>query len=148
MLRSYGLERDSALNQYLGAFEAREGRSIAFPNVYQHAVDAFRLVDPNKPGRRTIVAFFLCDPTYRILSTSDVPPQRADWLRRELQSVCRTSRIHNLVPELKNKIVDHLVEEEVVLERWQADEVRRLLMEERSNFHESTNGDIFEAGFK
>lgn len=136
------------MNQYLGAFEAREGRSIAFPNLYQHKVEPFTLLDPIKPGRRTIIAFFLCDPTYRVLSTSDVAPQQAEWLRRELHSVCRNSRLHNLAPELKDQILEYLIEDEVVLERGQAEEARKLLMEERSHFQVSQNEEVFEAEFR
>ncbi|GAA1535829.1 hypothetical protein GCM10009730_51270 [Streptomyces albidochromogenes] len=72
----YGLEDEDALNQVLGAVPTPEGRCLAFPNVLQHRVDAFRLADPTRPGHRKILAFFLVDPTQRIVSTSDVPPQQ------------------------------------------------------------------------
>ncbi|MGW4897167.1 DUF4246 domain-containing protein [Kitasatospora sp. NPDC004240] len=72
----YGLEDEDALNQALGAVPTPEGRCLAFPNVLQHRVDAFRLADPTRPGHRKILAFFLVDPTQRIVSTSDVPPQQ------------------------------------------------------------------------
>lgn len=111
-------------------------------------MEPFSLLDPTKPGRRTIIAFFLCDPTYRVLSTSDVAPQQADWLRRELHSNCATSRLHKLAPELKDQIIDCLVKNEVVLEKRQAEEVRELLMEERSRFQVSQNEDVFEAEFR
>lgn len=146
--RSYGLTRDSPLNQYLGAFEAREGRSIVFPNLYQHKVEPFQLEDPTKPGRRTIVAFFLCDPTYKVLSTSEVAPQQAEWLRRELHTPCKSSRLHNLPPEVKDQIIDCLVLDEVVLEREGANAAREVLMKERSKFQTIQNDEVFEAEFR
>ena len=72
----YGLDDEDALNQVLGAAETRGGRALAFPNILQHRVDPFRLADPNRPGHRKILAFFLVDPSVTIVSTSDVPPQQ------------------------------------------------------------------------
>ncbi|MFI5866480.1 DUF4246 domain-containing protein [Streptomyces sp. NPDC051546] len=72
----YGLQDEDALNQPLGSVPTPAGRCLAFPNVLQHRVDAFRLDDPTRPGHRKILAFFLVDPAQRIVSTSDVPPQQ------------------------------------------------------------------------
>ncbi|MFB9738870.1 DUF4246 domain-containing protein [Streptomyces sp. NPDC057386] len=72
----YGLEDEDALNQVLGSVETPAGRCLAFPNVLQHRVDSFRLADPTRPGHRKILVFFLVDPSERIVSTSDVPPQQ------------------------------------------------------------------------
>ncbi|QGV81871.1 DUF4246 domain-containing protein [Streptomyces ficellus] len=72
----YGLEDEDALNQPLGSASTPAGRCLAFPNVLQHRVDSFRLADPSRPGHRKILAFFLVDPSERIVSTSDVPPQQ------------------------------------------------------------------------
>ncbi|MFD5289214.1 DUF4246 domain-containing protein [Streptomyces rochei] len=72
----YGLEDEDALNQVLGSASTPAGRCLAFPNVLQHRVGAFRLADPARPGHRKILAFFLVDPSERIVSTSDVPPQQ------------------------------------------------------------------------
>ncbi|MFF8828501.1 DUF4246 domain-containing protein [Streptomyces sp. NPDC015131] len=72
----YGLEDQDALNQVLGSVATPAGRCLAFPNVLQHRVGSFRLADPTRPGHRKILAFFLVDPSRRIVSTSDVPPQQ------------------------------------------------------------------------
>jgi hypothetical protein len=72
----YGLEDEDALNQVLGSASTPAGRCLAFPNVLQHRVAPFRLVDPTRPGHRKILAFFLVDPSARIVSTSHVPPQQ------------------------------------------------------------------------
>ncbi|PRH78446.1 DUF4246 domain-containing protein [Streptomyces solincola] len=72
----YGLEDADALNQPLGSAPTPAGRCLAFPNILQHRVDSFRLVDPTRPGHRKILAFFLVDPDRTIVSTSDIPPQQ------------------------------------------------------------------------
>jgi hypothetical protein len=72
----YGLEDEDALNQMLGSASTPAGRCLAFPNILQHRVGSFRLKDPTRPGHRKILAFFLVDPSEKIVSTSDVPPQQ------------------------------------------------------------------------
>lgn len=72
----YGLEDEDALNQALGSTATPAGRCLAFPNVLQHRVGEFRLADATRPGHRKILAFFLVDPSEKIVSTSDVPPQQ------------------------------------------------------------------------
>ncbi|MFD3475849.1 DUF4246 domain-containing protein [Streptomyces sp. NPDC058695] len=72
----YGLENEDALNQLLGSTPTPAGRCLAFPNILQHRVGSFRLMDPTRPGYRKILAFFLVDPSEKIVSTSDVPPQQ------------------------------------------------------------------------
>jgi len=37
------------------------------------------LQDPTKPGRQDFIALYLVDPTTRIISTANVPPQQGDW---------------------------------------------------------------------
>ncbi|KAF7907850.1 hypothetical protein BELL_0449g00070 [Botrytis elliptica] len=65
--------------QNYGSVETRQGRLLAFPNVFQHKVSSFRLEDPTKPGHRRFIALWLVDPTLRVISTANVPPQRLDW---------------------------------------------------------------------
>ncbi|MET9162312.1 DUF4246 domain-containing protein [Streptomyces parvulus] len=76
MREVYGLENEDALNQVLGSTATPAGRCLAFPNILQHRVGPFRLADPDRPGHRKILAFFLVDPSETIVSTSDVPPQQ------------------------------------------------------------------------
>ncbi|KAI0822387.1 hypothetical protein BC628DRAFT_1417781 [Trametes gibbosa] len=76
---AYGLASGEALNQEFGDIVAAEDKCVAFPNIYQHRVAPFGLIDRTKPGHRKILAFFLVDPTITILSTTRVPPQQAEW---------------------------------------------------------------------
>ncbi|KAF2002419.1 hypothetical protein P154DRAFT_488386 [Amniculicola lignicola CBS 123094] len=65
--------------QNYGSVETRQGRLLAFPNVFQHRVSPFKLSDPTKPGHRRFIALWLVDPARRIISTANVPPQQQDW---------------------------------------------------------------------
>lgn len=65
--------------QNYGSVETPQGRLLAFPNVFQHSVSSFRLIDPGKPGHRRFIALWLVDPHVRIISTANVPPQQQDW---------------------------------------------------------------------
>ncbi|KAI0198684.1 hypothetical protein F4808DRAFT_254042 [Astrocystis sublimbata] len=65
--------------QYFGNVETPQGRLLAFPNVFQHAVSPFELVDKTKPGYRRFIALWLVDPHIRVISTANVPPQQQDW---------------------------------------------------------------------
>jgi hypothetical protein len=42
-------------------------------------VSPFRLINPNQPGHRRFIALWLVDPTMRIISTANVPPQQMSW---------------------------------------------------------------------
>ncbi|KFY32862.1 hypothetical protein V495_08667 [Pseudogymnoascus sp. VKM F-4514 (FW-929)] len=69
----------SACLQPFGSVETKQGRLLAFPNVFHHRVSPFKLQDPTKPGHRRFIALWLVDPHQRIVSTGNVPPQRLDW---------------------------------------------------------------------
>ncbi|KAI1355991.1 hypothetical protein F5Y01DRAFT_268212 [Xylaria sp. FL0043] len=73
-----GVHHGACLQNY-GNVETPEGRLLAFPNVFQHSVSSFHLVDPTKPGHRRFIALWLVDPYIRIISTANVPPQQQDW---------------------------------------------------------------------
>lgn len=62
-----------------GSLLTRQGRTIVFPNVYQHHVEPFELADKTRAGHRKILAFFLVDPKTKVASTENVPPQQAEW---------------------------------------------------------------------
>jgi Protein of unknown function (DUF4246) len=79
VLAVYGLVNGGPLNQIVGSLTAEQGRCIVFPNVYQHRVEPFELIDKSKPGFRKILVFFLVDPTKKIISTRNVLPQQSEW---------------------------------------------------------------------
>jgi len=65
--------------QHAGSVAMLPGRLVAFPNVLEHRINPFRLVDATKPGRCRWLALYLVDPHYRVCSTRNVPPQQRDW---------------------------------------------------------------------
>ena len=47
----YGLSNEeSELNEFRGYVETKEDRCICFPNLFQHQVQPFSLLDRSKPG--------------------------------------------------------------------------------------------------
>lgn len=79
VLRIFGMENEGKLNQTRGNLIARNGRCVVFPNVYQHKVAPFELVDKTKNGHRKILVFFLIDPIKRVISTRNIAPQNPVW---------------------------------------------------------------------
>ncbi|KAJ3492053.1 hypothetical protein NLG97_g5484 [Lecanicillium saksenae] len=79
IMATLGIRAKDDTLQDLGRLLTRQGRLVAFPNVYQHRVTPFELKDRSKPGHRKILALFLVDPKIPIISTASVPPQQAHW---------------------------------------------------------------------
>ncbi|CRL01837.1 CLUMA_CG015174, isoform A [Clunio marinus] len=75
----YGFKNREPLNQVIGHLITKQDRCIVFPNVYQHVVTPFELIDETKPGYRKILVFFLVDPYTKIVSTHNVLPQQPGW---------------------------------------------------------------------
>ncbi|KAK1241145.1 hypothetical protein MKX08_001119 [Trichoderma sp. CBMAI-0020] len=89
--------------QMYGAVQMHEGRLLAYPNVFQHKESSIKLKDPSKPGTRHVISLRLVDPSARIISTANVPPQQHDWwlgavLRQPLLS--DSSALAQLPPDL------------------------------------------------
>jgi hypothetical protein len=87
----YGTLDQEAAVQEIGSVLTREDRVLVFPNVLQHRVEPFSLVDKTKPGHRKILALFLVDPYTRIPSTAIVPPQQNEWWKDMVHSLDRVS---------------------------------------------------------
>ncbi|KAG8912829.1 hypothetical protein FRC01_004877 [Tulasnella sp. 417] len=130
----WGLDSSELNNQEVGSVKTSTGRCIAFPNIYQHKVSPFRLVDRTKPGHRKIVALFLVDPEERIPSTSDIPPQQSHWVREAIRETLMNeeSGIKVALPvELADMVADR-VGNLMTLE--EAKYYREALMDERTGF--------------
>ncbi|CAH6722763.1 hypothetical protein CLIB1444_11S00584 [[Candida] jaroonii] len=114
----YGMENDCIMSRNLGSVECKEDRLLIFPNIFQHHVDPFELVDKSKPGHRKILCMFLVDPYNDLVKTTyQVPPQQPDW--------------QDLVDgEIKEKIRNLGTQWPIPLEEMKT--VREDLMEERS----------------
>ncbi|KAJ2074989.1 hypothetical protein GGH13_000934 [Coemansia sp. S155-1] len=139
---AYGMDRwvvygDTPLAQEIGHIEIKNGRSIVFPNIYQHQVSSFKLADPTKSGHRKILAFFFIDPSTRIPSTEIVPPQQQSWWIENVLSASPLGELPLLITEGILDQVDFPMSLDV------AKKIRLELMEERS----VENNDITENQF-
>ncbi|KAH8918132.1 hypothetical protein BT69DRAFT_1225906 [Atractiella rhizophila] len=147
-LYNWGLTLDSPLNQPLGSVQTKQGRCLAFPNLHQHCVSPFSLLDPSKAGHRKILVFFLSDPNVsgdeEVLDTSQVPPQQQDWYTDELEGLPLDSPLRKLPNELLAKVgqeIDGLT----TLEETKSDRLK--LMAERTAFVNENDARFFSVGF-
>jgi hypothetical protein len=125
----FGCEQDGSALQYIGDVVAKEGRLLTFPNILQHRVSPFELVDKTKPGHRKILALFLVDPHIRIISTANVPCQQKAWWAEQLRN---GQGFKTLPGEMMKEILDKV--EDFPIGMDEAKELRVELMEERKSF--------------
>ncbi|CAF3289403.1 unnamed protein product [Rotaria sp. Silwood2] len=137
----YGLNDRAPLNQMLGEIITKENRCIAFPNIYQHRVAPFELKDPTQSGQRKILVFFLVDPTIRILSTANVPPQQSHWLVDIVRSIPPFNSLPSIVVDRIMRYVDF------PMSMSRAKQHREKLMNERKYFISQNNELLFERPF-
>lgn len=130
--------------QELGSVETTQDRCIAFPNVYQHQVQPFRLEDPTKPGVRKILVAFLVDPTYSIPSATTVGPQQREMIREVMITADNSSRLGKLPTELIDIISGG---NDGTMSRAEAEAYRLELMDERTVFVETSDDNYFGQGF-
>ncbi|KAK0449694.1 uncharacterized protein EV420DRAFT_1565390 [Desarmillaria tabescens] len=137
----------SPLNQVIGSVSTKAGRCIAFPNMYQHCVSPFSLLDPSKPGYRKIIALFLVDPELEVPrpSTTNVPPQRRDWWSQELLALAEEG--DSLLGRLPTELLDLILDFMELMTREEAEELRLRLMDERTAFISENNENMFDTPF-
>ncbi|KAK1476707.1 hypothetical protein CABS01_15242 [Colletotrichum abscissum] len=132
--RTLAITSHADTNQRLGSVLTREDRLLAFPNVYQHCVAPFELVDKTKAGHRKIIALFLVDPRIPIISTANVPPQQRGWWK---EGAAPGDRLGTLPPEVTDMVFDNM-DFPVGIE--EAKRIRADLMEERTTIAEQGMG--------
>lgn len=86
---------------------------------------------------RKILAFFLIDPTHRVLSTANVPAQRLDWFERQMD-VSREV-LGRLPVELKMMVYEEISDFPISIEG--AKMFREELMERRREYVVQSNTD-------
>ncbi|KAI0792226.1 hypothetical protein C8Q75DRAFT_755011 [Abortiporus biennis] len=131
----YGLHRDEGMVQEAGDIATPPGRVLVFPNIYQHSIGSFSLEDTTKPGHRSILVFFLVDPTWRITSTAHVPPQDPSWYPSETMNLM----LQQLPIELRWEVGKNLSP----FTRELAEEHRLKLMEERTYATDAVTEEVF-----
>ncbi|KAJ7650811.1 hypothetical protein FB45DRAFT_1050692 [Roridomyces roridus] len=144
----FDMARNDPCVQDIGSIETKAGRCVAFPNIYQHRVSPFQLVDETKPGVRKILAFFLVDPTVHIPSTSVVGPQQRDVVKYTLLQVAQDGAASSRLAMLPVELLDYiggLVPG--TMSRAEAEEIREELIKERSVMIQSVNTQFFAREF-
>ena len=114
--------------QDIGDVVTKTHRCVAFPNLYQHRVQPFRLEDTTKPGHRKVLVFFLVDPTQKVLSATDVAPQQREWVTEAMRDAGQGSAFARLPIELIKMISN---ENDGAMSRLEAEKYREELMSER-----------------
>ena len=142
----YGLVNEDALIQPLGSVATTEGRCLAWPNTLQHQVQPFALADPTKPGHRKILVFFLVDPTKRIISTADVPPQQEEWALKERLAAAKPAP-KKLPPNASKEAIAKALGFSWHFSHADALAVREELMAERKVFVDETIKETYEREF-
>ncbi|WDK15323.1 hypothetical protein CGRA01v4_06604 [Colletotrichum graminicola] len=124
--RTFKISGRGNITQELGSVLTREDRLLAFPNVYEHCVAPFELMDKTKAGHRKILALFLVDPAVPIISTANVPPQQRDWWKEGCMPDGHFGPLPAEVADMTFDDLDFLIS----LER--AKKIREELMAERT----------------
>jgi len=135
-----GVCSDDICVQEIGSILTPSGRSIAFPNIYQHQVAPFRLEDPDRPGYRKILVVFLVDPTIRITSATDVSPQQHDFIIDAMRNPQPGSLLGNLPVELVDFTAGFV---EGTMTRKEAERYRLELIKERTAFVDRHDSEYF-----
>jgi hypothetical protein len=96
----YGIENEGKLINNLGKVTTKAGRSICFPNIYQHQVQPFKLKDMTISGYRRIIAIFVVNPVPLSQSQSYKKEKGVDHLSQK-----KTTQTPTILLENKNPIV-------------------------------------------
>lgn len=116
---------------------------LAWPNIFQHRVSPFELVDKTKPGKRGILVFWLVNPDIPMkYDTSNVPPQQRDWWLDEVEQ--NPVLVSQLPQELRDLIFEY-VDDPMPVEI--AKEHRLKSMEERKYIQDEHSEEQFEREF-
>eukprot|EP00798_Chlamydomonas_sp_ICE-L_P005026 gene5026-34811_t len=108
----YGLKYGSGLNQDLGGVVLRAGRCVSFPNVYQHKIEPFQLIEGQPAGHVHLLSLSLVHPNHKLVSTSEVPPQQLEWLKEAIfaDPDSRLSKLPSGLAELIGRTLDEISE--------------------------------------
>ncbi|KAF3920641.1 hypothetical protein ABW21_db0205378 [Orbilia brochopaga] len=128
----HNMNQDGKAVQRVGSIVTKENRAIAFPNVYQHRVQSFKLADPTKPGYRKILVFFLCDPSggHDIPTTRTVLPQQPEH-SGEFEDALREGPMGKMPEDVFRLIMEELPPP---ITRAEAEKYRKALMKERASY--------------
>ncbi|KAG8944905.1 hypothetical protein FRC04_001345 [Tulasnella sp. 424] len=116
-MRVWGMKRHDRANQRVGGTPAP--------------------ADKTKPGHRKIVALLLLDPEHPRFSTTDIPPQQAEWYDVAMQQAPETSLFRKLPAEIMKQTTRQLP---YLMTLEEAEKYRLELMDERTAFIGTQDG--------
>jgi hypothetical protein len=87
-----------------GSVTTPQGRLITFPNVMEHRLEQFKLVNPTIAGHYRAVKLYLVDPHYHICSTRNLPPQQHHWWATEI-----TDHLFRKNTALPQELIDEVI---------------------------------------
>ncbi|KAJ2745106.1 hypothetical protein GGI20_002439 [Coemansia sp. BCRC 34301] len=94
----------------VGTMEVKSSTYLCYPNFYQTKMSSFGLADPTMPGHLKYIAFYIADPTRRLISTEIVPPQQpgltdaADPLDTGVEAISNSlSKVKEFTKDLTEK---------------------------------------------
>ncbi|KAJ2814218.1 hypothetical protein H4S07_000016 [Coemansia furcata] len=74
-------ETSCMFSQEFEGIDIKAGRFICYPNLYQVKMPSFTLADSTKPGSVKCIAFYVVDPSTRVMSTDSVCPRDPTWIK-------------------------------------------------------------------
>ena len=90
-------------------------------------------MDPTRPGHRKALILSLVDPTRRIPSATDIPPQQREWMVDVMRAAGPASLFARLPAEILTMISEEIDE---TMSRLDAEKYREEMMAERARFDE------------
>lgn len=120
----------------------RSSTTYAKSDTYQRRAGPFQLQDPTQIGHRKMLIFYLVDPSCRILSTANIPPQQTHWLINLVRSMSPFNQLPSVVFD---KIMNYI---KFLMSMKEAKLYREKLLVERNLFTCRSNELLFEKRFK
>lgn len=131
--RVFGLRREYSTFQPIGRVRIRPGRTIFYPNVYEHRDGPFSLVDRCRPGYRKVLTLFLVDPAITVISTANVPPQQQHWWTKSKVHKEGLDIAERLPPELRKMVLNNV---DMPIDHDEAEKIRKELLGDRAAMKE------------
>ncbi|KAF3165621.1 hypothetical protein TWF225_001154 [Orbilia oligospora] len=135
-MHNTNIKEGGPIAQEIGSIATKCNRAVVFPNIFQHRIEPFELIDNTKKGYRRILAFFLCDPSgkHEIPTTKTVPAQQPDVQEAIVKMLYKTGA-GNLPVELFQMVTKNMPP---AISREEAERYKTELMEERTKFRKNS----------
>ncbi|KAK6505703.1 hypothetical protein TWF481_007595 [Arthrobotrys musiformis] len=126
--------------QEIESIRLKDNRAIVYPNIHEHRLAPFHLLDPSKPGFTKLLIFYYCDPSssHTLQTTSQIPPQQPNIIPAILR---HTSLGHRLPEEVFVQILSYLPDTAIPFE--EAVCYRQQMYDFQQEWMNSVNNEVF-----